>query len=271
MVLTGIFMTLIAFLFLRNQLRPIKRLSAVSTAFGKGTSLPFAPSGAIEVRAAGQAFLDMRERIESQIEQRTLMLSGVSHDLRTPITRLQLGLELLDSDEAQALKADVASMRLMVDSFLNYSRDMTGDPVEDVDLVALVTSLATRFEPPLYPKFFGIPRNVALREIPILRALENLILNAMRYGDKVELTIEYDDVEIRITVCDNGEGIPADKREQAIQPFVRLEEARTQSKGSGVGLGLAIVADVARSHGGSLILSDSKELGGLSAVIVLPL
>ena len=190
MVLTGIFMTLIAFLFLRNQLRPIKRLSAASTAFGKGVSLPFAPGGAIEVRAAGQAFLDMRERIESQIEQRTLMLSGVSHDLRTPITRLQLGLELLETDEAQALKADVSSMRLMVDSFLNYSRDMTGDPVEDVDLVALVTSLATRFEPPLYPKFLGIPRNVALREIPILRALENLILNAIRYGDKVELTIE---------------------------------------------------------------------------------
>ena len=271
MVLTGIFMTLIAFLFLRNQLRPIKRLSAASTAFGKGVSLPFAPGGAIEVRAAGQAFLDMRERIESQIEQRTLMLSGVSHDLRTPITRLQLGLELLETDEAQALKADVSSMRLMVDSFLNYSRDMTGDPVEDVDLVALVTSLATRFEPPLYLKFLGIPRNVALREIPILRALENLILNAMRYGDKVELTIEYHDAEIRITVCDNGEGIPADRREQAIQPFVRLEEARTQSKGSGVGLGLAIVADVARSHGGSLVLTDCKELGGLSAGIVLPL
>ena len=93
----------------------------------------------------------------------------------------------------------------------------------------------------------------------------------MRYGDKVELTIEYDDAEIRITVCDNGEGIPADQREQAIQPFVRLEEARTQSKGSGVGLGLAIVADVARSHGGSLILSDSKDLGGLSVEIILPL
>ena len=270
MVLTGIFMTLIAFLFLRNQLRPIKRLSAASAAFGKGVNLPFTPGGAIEVRAAGQAFLDMRERIESQIEQRTMMLSGVSHDLRTPITRLQLGLELLETEEAQGLKEDVASMRLMVDSFLNYARDITGDPVEDIDLVILAKRVAVRLDPPLLTKVLGKPRKVALREAPISRALENLLLNAQRYGSKVELVIQFDVSEIRIEVHDNGHGIPADKREQAILPFVRLEPARTQSKGGGVGLGLAIAADVAKSHGGLLILSDSEELGGLSAEIVLP-
>ena len=270
MVLTGIFMTLIAFLFLRNQLRPIKRLSAASAAFGKGVNLPFAPGGAIEVRAAGQAFLDMRERIESQIEQRTMMLSGVSHDLRTPITRLQLGLELLETEEAQGLKEDVALMRLMVDSFLNYARDITGDPVEDIDLVTLAKRVAVRLDPPLHTKVLGKPRKVALREAPISRALENLLFNAQRYGNKVELVIQFDVSEIRIKVHDNGHGISADKREQAILPFVRLEPARTPSKGAGVGLGLAIAADVAKSHGGLLILSDSAELGGLSAEIVLP-
>jgi two-component system osmolarity sensor histidine kinase EnvZ len=270
MVFTGIFMTLIAFFFLRNQLRPIKRLSAASAAFGKGISLPFHPSGAIEVRAAGQAFLDMRQRIESQIEQRTVMLSGISHDLRTPITRLQLGLELLDTPDAEDLKADLDTMRLMVDSFLTYARDTTGEPITDVDLVNLLAKLLTRFEPTIKLIILGTPRKVSLKETSIVRALENLIMNATRYGDKIELVAEFNNSEIRIGVHDNGTGIPTDKREQAVLPFVRLEPARNQNNGSGVGLGLAIAADVARSHGGQLILSDSKKLGGLSAQIVLP-
>ena len=134
MVFTGIFMTLIAYVFLRNQLRPIKRLSVASAAFGRGQRVDLTPSGALEVRAAGQAFLDMRDRIERQIEQRTMMLSGVSHDLRTPITRLQLALELMEGPEVEDLKKDVAAMQMMVDSFLNYARDLAADPVEDVDL-----------------------------------------------------------------------------------------------------------------------------------------
>ena len=271
MVFTGAFMTAIAFLFLRNQLRPIKRLSLASAAFGRGHSVAFNPSGAIEVRAAGQSFLNMRERIERQIEQRTMMLSGVGHDLRTPITRLQLGLELLDGPEVQDLKKDVDSMRLMVDSFLNYARDSAADPVADVDLVALVSDLGERSDPPIHPQVVGLPRLIALRSVPIARAIENLLVNALRYGDQVRILICFEAHDIVIYVADNGPSIPADQREQALKPFMRLEAARGQNQGNGVGLGLAIAADVARSHGGVLILNDSAELGGLSAEMKLPL
>ena len=161
-------------------------------------------------------------------------------------------------------------MRLMVDSFLTYARDTTGEPITDVDLVNLLAKLLTRFEPTIKLIILGTPRKVSLKETSIVRALENLIMNATRYGDKIELVAEFNNSEIRIGVHDNGTGIPTDKREQAVLPFVRLEPARNQNNGSGVGLGLAIAADVARSHGGQLILSDSKKLGGLSAQIVLP-
>lgn len=271
MVFTGIFMTIIAFFFLRNQLRPIKRLAAASAAFGRGVSLPFHPGGAIEVRAAGQAFLAMRDRIEQQIEQRTLMLSGVSHDLRTPITRIQLGLELLDGREVDDLKKDVGSMRLMVDSFLSYAGAMVADPVEDVDLIKLLTPLAVRFELLLPLQLVGTPRLVNLREMPIERSVQNLLSNATRYAKKINLSIIFKDVDVSILVEDDGPGIPEESWEQAMRPFVRLETARTQDQSGSVGLGLAIAADVARTHGGSLRLGQSKDLGGLSANIFLPL
>lgn len=271
MVFTGIFMTIIAFFFLRNQLRPIKRLAAASAAFGRGVSLPFHPSGAIEVRAAGQAFLAMRDRIEHQIEQRTLMLSGVSHDLRTPITRIQLGLELLDGREVDDLKKDVDSMRLMVDSFLSYAGAMVADPVEDVDLIKLLTPLVARFELLLPLQLIGIPRLVNLRELSIERSVQNLLSNATRYAKKINLSVIFKDVDISILVEDDGPGIPEESWEQAMRPFVRLETARTQDQSGSVGLGLAIAADVARTHGGWLRLGQSKDLGGLSAKIFLPL
>jgi two-component system osmolarity sensor histidine kinase EnvZ len=271
MVFTGLFMTVVAFLFLRNQLRPIKRLSMASAAFGRGQSVDLNPGGAIEVRAAGQAFLDMRDRIERQIEQRTMMLSGVSHDLRTPITRLQLGLELLGGAEVEDLKKDVDSMRLMVDSFLNYARDSTADPIADVDLVALVADLGGRCDPSVRVEVRGVPRLITLRRISMQRAVENLLVNAGRYADCVQILICFSANEISICIYDNGPGIPADQRDQAIKPFVRLEPARGQNQGSGVGLGLAIAADAARSHGGALILGCSVDLGGLSAELKLPI
>jgi two-component system osmolarity sensor histidine kinase EnvZ len=270
MVFTGIFMTLIAYVFLRNQLRPIKRLSVASAAFGRGQRVELTPSGALEVRAAGQAFLDMRDRIERQIEQRTMMLSGVSHDLRTPITRLQLALELMEGPEVEDLKKDVAAMQMMVDSFLNYARDLAADPVEDVDLVALCAQLAARMTPPAGFELFGAPRLCALRPVPIGRAIENLLVNAGRYGSQIILALHFEETGLRISVHDDGPGIPAAQRAAAAKPFVRLEAARGQNQGGGVGLGLAIAADVARSHGGQLVLGDSAELGGLSAEIRLP-
>jgi two-component system osmolarity sensor histidine kinase EnvZ len=254
MVFTGIFMTLIAYVFLRNQLRPIKRLSVASAAFGRGQRVELTPSGALEVRAAGQAFLDMRDRIERQIEQRTMMLSGVSHDLRTPITRLQLALELMEGPEVEDLKKDVAAMQMMVDSFLNYARDLAADPVEDVDLVALCAQLAARMTPPAGFELVGAPRLCALRPVPIGRAIENLLVNAGRYGSQIILALHFEETGLRIAVHDDGPGIPEAQRAAAAKPFVRLEAARGQNQGGGVGLGLAIAADVARSHGGQLVL-----------------
>ena len=270
MVFTGIFMTLIAYVFLRNQLRPIKRLSVASAAFGRGQRVELTPRGALEVRAAGQAFLDMRDRIERQIEQRTMMLSGVSHDLRTPITRLQLALELMEGPEVEDLKKDVAAMQMMVDSFLNYARDLAADPVEDVDLVALCAQLAARMTPPAGFELFGAPRLCALRPVPIGRAIENLLVNAGRYGSQIILALHFEETGLRISVHDDGPGVPAAQRATAAKPFVRLEAARGQNQGGGVGLGLAIAADVARSHGGRLVLGASAELGGLLAEIRLP-
>ena len=271
MVFTGIFMTLIAYMFLRNQLRPIKRLSVASAAFGRGQRVALSPAGALEVRAAGQAFLDMRDRIERQIEQRTMMLSGVSHDLRTPITRLQLALELMEGPEVEDLKKDVSAMQMMVDSFLNYARDLAADPVEDVDLLALGAQLAERMTPPARFELAGVPRLCALRPVPIGRAIENLLVNAGRYGSESILTLHFEESGLRICVHDDGPGIPEAQRDAAAKPFVRLEVARGQNQGGGVGLGLAIAADVARLHGGQLVLSDSVKLGGLSADIRLPL
>ena len=270
MVFTGIFMTLIAYVFLRNQLRPIKRLSVASAAFGRGQRVDLTPSGALEVRAAGQAFLDMRDRIERQIEQRTMMLSGVSHDLRTPITRLQLALELMEGPEVEDLKKDVAAMQMMVNSFLNYARDLTADPVEDVDFVALCAQLAARMTPPAGFELFGAPQLCALRPVPIGRAIENLLVNAGRYGSQIILALHFEETGLRISVHDDGPGIPAAQRATAAKPFVRLEAARGQNQGGGVGLGLAIAADVARSHGGRLVLGASAELGGLLVEIRLP-
>jgi two-component system osmolarity sensor histidine kinase EnvZ len=162
-------------------------------------------------------------------------------------------------------------MRFMVDSFLNYARDSAADPVADVDLVDLLTELGLRLSPPVKPRVVGSPRLLALRQVPVARALDNLLTNALRYADCVQILIRFETQDISIFVSDNGPGIPADQRDQAIKPFVRLEAARGQNHGSGVGLGLAIAADVAKSHGGSLILNDSAELGGLSVEVRLPL
>lgn len=273
MIFTSILMTLIAYLFLRNQLRPITRLAAAAEEFGKGRIVPYRPRGATEVRAAGLSFLEMRARIERQIEQRTLMLSGVSHDLRTPLTRLKLGLAMLeDGPEVTALRQDVEDMERLLDAFLAFAR---GDALEEAvacdpaALVARVVENARRAGQPvemLSPQGSG---EALLRPYAVERAVENLIGNAVRYGSKVRVFVKLDGRQIRVTVEDDGPGIPAHRREEAMRPFTRLDAARNQDRGGGVGLGLSIAADVARSHGGSLRLGESEALGGLKAELVL--
>lgn len=272
MVLISALMTLIAYLFLRNQLRPIKRLADAADAFGKGRVQPYRPSGATEVRLAGAAFLDMRARIERQIEQRTLMLSGVSHDLRTPLTRLKLGLSMMDDPEAAALGRDVADMERLLDEFLAYARgDALDDPVatDPAALIRQVVADTGRDGSDVRLVAVEGEGTALLRPAAVTRAVDNLIGNALRYAGRAEVSLTIAERTVKVTVEDGGPGIPADRRDEALKPFTRLDAARNQDRGSGVGLGLSIAQDIARRHGGTLRLGTSERLGGLKAELLL--
>jgi two-component system, OmpR family, osmolarity sensor histidine kinase EnvZ len=271
MIFTSLLMTGVAFVFLRNQLRPITRLAAAAEDFGKGRTVPYRPRGALEVRAAGRAFLDMRARIERQIEQRTLMLSGVSHDLRTPLTRLRLGLSLMPEDaETAALQADVRQMERMVDEFLAFVRGDAMEGSEPTDAVTLVRGVVERAGTGVtFAGVTGVDEPVEMRPQAVARAVENLVSNAQRYGKAVEVRLEFQDHSLRVTVEDDGPGIPEMQRDEAVRPFTRLGEERDPNRGGGVGLGLSIASDIALSHGGSLRLSDSQRLGGLRVELVI--
>ncbi len=270
---TALLMTGIALVYLRNQMRPIRRLAFAAEAFGKGRIVPYRPSGATEVRSAGNAFLDMRNRIERQIEQRTMMLSGVSHDLRTPLTRLKLNLSLIeDGEEVEAMARDVAEMEQMLEAFLSFARDGLREDSERIDPLELIRDLVGRMAKAL-PVQLGAMKGEGTAKIrPALfqRALENLVTNAVRYGNEARVSATISESSISFFVEDSGPGIPPDKRDIVVRPFTRLDEARNQDAGSGVGLGLAIAADAARKHGGKLTLGESNDLGGLRAEFTIP-
>ncbi len=274
MVGVSLLMTVIAALFLRNQIRPIRRLAHAAAAFGHGQVVPYRPSGATEVRSAGMAFLNMRTRIERQIEQRSLLLSGVSHDLRTPLTRLKLGLSFLEpDDETRAMERDVAEMERMLDGFLDFMRGDALDDADEVDPHEFVEEvIAEASRGGVQVELFQTSGHgvVALRPMAVRRALSNLIGNAVRYGEKAEVSSLLTEKSLCFVIEDDGPGIPKSKREDALKPFMRLDAARNQDKGTGVGLGLAITADIARRHGGALRLSESERLGGLKAEFILP-
>ncbi|MEO5620085.1 MAG: ATP-binding protein [Cypionkella sp.] len=273
MVFTSALMTFIAYAFLRNQLTPITRLALAAEAFGKGQTLPYSPRGATEVRAAGTAFLNMRGRIERQIETRTLMLSGVSHDLRTPLTRLKLGLSFLPEDEeTRALQQDVLDMERLVSEFLAFVRGDAMEEAEMVDPAQLLQRLvenAARMQQDVRLGSVASPGLVLMRPQAVMRALENLVGNAIRYGSCAELGLNFTERSLRFVVEDDGPGIPPERRDLALEPFERLDSARDPNRGGGVGLGLAIAADIARSHGGMLRLGQSETLGGLRAELSL--
>jgi two-component system osmolarity sensor histidine kinase EnvZ len=271
--LASMLMTAVAYVFLRNQLSPVTRLAAAAEAFGRGQILPYRPRGATEVRAAGAAFLDMRARIERHLDQRTLMLSGVSHDLRAPLTRMKLGLSMMPPDaETQDLQGDVEDMVRLVDEFLAFAR---GDAMEETALVepqSLVDQVVEKARRAGLPVSLGLCLGVGqveLRPQAMIRALDNLVGNAVRYGNRAVVSYAITDKALRLTVEDDGPGIPKDKRDEALLPFARLDAARDPNRGGGVGLGLSIASDVARSHGGVLRLGESADLGGLQADMVL--
>ena len=271
----GAFFTIIAFFYLRNQLRPITRLADAAEAFGHGENLSYEPSGALEVRAAGQAFLNMRDRIGRHLKQRTMLLSGVSHDLRTPITRLKLGLSFLPKEQREPLERDVEDMNLLLNEFLDYAKfeNETEVPVEEVDPSVLVNDLIENFSrTDVKIQSIGeIPnRVIKLKPFAIKRALENLINNADRYGDRILIEKKIEDNFLFFSVHDDGPGIDKSQHDEVLQPFTRLDPSRNQNKGSGVGLGLPIAKEIAEGHGGFLKLSRSLLLNGLCVSLIIP-
>ncbi len=273
MVGTSLVLLFIAVLFLRNQIRPIQQLAHAAESFGKGRPMPpdFNPRGAEEVRRAGSAFIQMRQRIERQIEQRTAMLTGVSHDLRTILTRFKLQLALGDKNmDTNALDKDVDDMQSMLEAYLDFAR---GEALEDtgrLDLNELFDTL--RQEARLRGVRFDVsmsgPAEVQVRPNAYTRLIFNLVSNAFRHADKIAISVHHGRGTLSTTIDDNGPGIPEDRIEEVFKPFFRLDEARNQDS-SGTGLGLSIARDIARSHGGDVTLEKSA-MGGLRAMARVP-
>jgi two-component system osmolarity sensor histidine kinase EnvZ len=272
MVATSLVVLTIAILFLRNQIRPIVRLADAAEAFGKGREVPnFRPRGARVVRRAAAAFLEMKIRIERAIEQRTTMLAGVSHDLRTILTRFKLELAFLgDSPEVEAIKRDVDEMAGMLEAYLAFARGDLGEQPAPTDMAAMLDELkadSERHGHRTTVAFHGQPE-VTVRPAAFKRCLANLTSNAGRFASTVAITGHRDHRWLTVTVDDDGPGIPLPSREDVFKPFLRLDDARNQDEG-GTGLGLAIARDIARSHGGEIMLGDSP-LGGLRASVRVP-
>jgi two-component system osmolarity sensor histidine kinase EnvZ len=272
MVGTSLVLITVAIIFLRNQIRPILRLADAVESFGKGRDVPnFGPRGAQEVRRAALAFIEMKRRVERAIDQRTTMLAGVSHDLRTVLTRFKLELALIgDGPEFEGMKKDVDEMGRMLEAYLAFARGDTGEQAAPTDMAAFLEELkddAERNGHRTRVVFHGHPV-VTVRPNAFKRCLANLVSNAARFASSIAITGHRDHRWMTITVDDDGPGIPHNMREDVFKPFLRLDDARNQDEG-GTGLGLAIARDIARTHGGDIMLGDSP-LGGLRATVRVP-
>ena len=277
MVGTAIVVSGIAVLFLRNQIRPIRRLAAAAEALGKGRPVTdLKPSGAAEIRRAGAAFLEMQGRIQRQISQRTEMLAGVSHDLRTPLTRVRLQLALLagahPESRAEIVESeqDLLLMEHMIDEYIAFARGQDGEAPVSTDLAEIIDDVASdaHREGSRIALAVERPLVVALRPNAMRRCLANLVENAVHHSARIEISAVRRDDVVSVAVEDDGPGIPEERREEVFKPFFRLDSARNPRTG-GAGLGLSIARDVARGHGGDIRMSGGA-LGGLRAELRLP-
>ena len=265
----------IAIIFMRNQIRPIRRLAIAARSFGMGRgSSEIKPSGAKEVRQATQAFRQMRERISRQFAQRTEMLAGVSHDLRTPLTRMKLQIEMLErTPETRELQDDIQEMERMIDGYLTFARGEGSESLSKINLTSLIEEIiSTERRDGSLINFVNKSKtikSVTLRPQAIKRAITNLIINSKKYAEIIEVEFEYNSEHAIITIDDNGPGIAPEHRDDVFKAFFRLDPSRNTDTG-GTGLGLTIAKDIVQSHGGDLLLSEAS-LGGLRATITLPL
>lgn len=273
MIGTSLLLFLVATLFLRIQVRSIATLAQVAEDFGKGINTPFKPYGSSEVRKAGIAFIKMKERIQKQISERTQMLAGVSHDLRTPLTRMRLQLAMLpDNPDNKEFIDDINEMEKMLDGYLAFVSGEGGEKNTFVDMNELILSIINKFRNSKAMIRYSTNDQVSAiqgREQALKRAVTNIISNAFNYGKTIAVALESNNKKLEITVDDDGPGIPPEKREDVFKAFYRIDESRNKETG-GVGLGLSIARDIITSHGGKIELGDS-ELGGLRVLISIPL
>ena len=269
---SAILLFLVASLFMRNQIRPIRRLAQAAENFGKGDEIiSFKPEGATEVRQAGFAFQMMRDRLRRQLADRLEMLAGVSHDLRTPLTRMKLQLALMpESSDQQALNQDIQTMQQMVEGFLTYARGAGDEEMKQVSLFFIIQNLIQQFKDDTFQVTVEGPVDLTVLIKPGLfnRCLTNLLENAKKYAHTVHLQVQTSQHYWQLILDDDGPGIPLKERENVFRPFYRSDSARNLDQG-GVGLGLSIARDAIRSHGGQIYLRSSP-LGGVRVVIQLP-
>ena len=273
MVGSSLVLLVVAIIFLRNQIRPILELADAAKSFGMGREVPqgFKPRGATEVKQAAHAFLAMKERIERHVDQRTTMLAGVSHDLRTVLTRFRLELAMLkDTRATEALRQDVDEMQRMLEGYMAFVRGDAGETTMETDIGALITEIDQELSRTGRHVDVEVAdgTTAAVKPVAFKRCLANLIGNAVRQSGKVRVTAENADNRLSVVIDDDGPGIPRGKREDVFGPFVRLEGGRNQDS-PGIGLGLTVARDIARSHGGDISLEDSP-LGGLRARVSVP-
>lgn len=274
MIGTSLLLFIVAALFLRIQVRSIAQLAQAAEDFGKGIdNKKFKPYGSIEVRRAGYAFIKMKERIQRQISERTQMLAGVSHDLRTPLTRMKLQIAMMPKmEEKEEFLNDISEMEKMLDGYLSFVSGEGGEKATFVDMNELILSIINKFRNTKAMIRYSTNDQVSAiqgREQALKRALTNVISNAFNYGKTIAVSLESNNNKLEVAIEDDGPGIPADKREDVFKAFYRIEGSRNKETG-GVGLGLAIAKDIITSHGGKIELSDSS-MGGLRVLISIPL
>lgn len=271
---TSIILLAVSIIFLRNQIRPIERLAEAAESFGRGRDIQdFKPAGAQEVRLAAAAFLDMRERIKAQIEQRTTMLAGVSHDLRTPLTRLKLQLAMLPrSPEIEGLEADIIEMEDMLEDYLSFAKGFQGEKSQEINIRDLLEEIreSAKLRKPDTDVYLACPPSLPfkVRRRAFKRCLTNLVNNACNHAKEIHIIVNPRPESLNIVISDNGPGIPDEALDDVFRPFFRLDQARNAETG-GTGLGLSVARDVARGHGGDISLARGAQ-GGLEATVSIP-
>ena len=273
MLFASLILLILAYFFMKSQIRPLKRLAIIAETFGRGLDTPeLKEYGALEIRQTTNAFNQMRTRIKRYLKQRTEMLAGVSHDFRTPLTRMKLQLSLMNNSKAKTeLENDINEMTAMLHSYVSFVKGVTSDPIEEIDFHIFLGEICKNMEAINKKIIFNIVKKIKSsgRPLQLKRGFVNLIENAKRYSEKVIIELNTSNNNIIVSISDDGPSIPKNKYEDVFKPFFTLDPSRNKLKGES-GLGMTISRDIIRSHGGDILLSESS-IGGLKVTVILPI